>query len=220
MTHACKFSVLILLFIIEQQSNNADIVDVTDDDEVWTATNIFATVNELRNEYFNIPLFQQNVFINGKSTNINNYIDSPITKENLDEMWSAMYVALGCYCGQTIKFMLKTQPISDTTMNTINKAILKTISVLIDYTNIAPNVVSYEPGILTTTLSLNLHIHTFFQYMNKNNAKGKYKTPDVKFRVQQMVNLIERFTIQNCYLDEYYEDTKKKRKYINYKKVK
>lgn len=207
MTRACKFTVFILFLIIEQQFGNAYIVDVTNDDELWIATNIFATVNELRNKHFKLPLFQQNVFINGKLTSLNNYIDNPITKENLDEMWSAMYVALGCYCGQTIKFMLKSQPRSDTTMNTINTAILKTISVLIDFTNIAPNVVSYEPGILTATLSLNLHLHTLFHCMNERNETGNYNSPDFKFMVQQMVNLIERFTIPNCYLDEYYEDT-------------
>lgn len=219
MTRACKFLVLILFFIIEQQSGNADIVDVTNGDEVWTATNIFATLNELRNEYLNLPLFKQNVFINGTSININNYIGRLITKENLDVMWSALYIALGCYCGQTIKFMLKTKPTSDTTMDTINKAILKTISVLIDYTNIAPNVVSYEPGILTTMLSLNLHMHILFQYRSERSGIEKYKTSDVKFMINQMVNLIERFTIQNCYLDEYYEDTSKKQNTLNMKKL-
>lgn len=219
MIRACKFSVLTLLFTIEQQWVNADIVDATNGDEVWTATNIFAKVNELRNENFILPLFQQNVFINGKSTNIKNYIDSPITKENLDEMWSALYVVLGCYCGQTIKFMLKTKPRSDTTMDTINKAILKTISVLIDYTSIAPNVVSYEPGILTTTLLLNLQMHALFQYVNERYEKDKYKTPDVQFMVQQMVNSLERFTIQNCYLDEYYEDTNKKKNTLTVQKL-
>jgi len=76
----------------------------------------------------------------------------------------------------------------------INRVILKTISSMFYFVDVAPNVLAYDLDVMVALLSINLQV---------NNTIGQLEDHDYDHKkydlvVFQMINLIERFTISNC----------------------
>ncbi|XP_025415234.1 uncharacterized protein LOC112686949 [Sipha flava] len=141
-------------------------------------------------------LSQQEIFVNGVQGKFIDFTKNlPVVESNqMDKMTNFMYISLGCKFSDSIKTLLKISiNIEDTTVNLreINKIVLKTISVLFNFVHIASNVMSYELGFLTTSLSLNLQLADLIRDNNINLFQRK---------IFQMMNSIEQYLISNCSL--------------------
>lgn len=149
----------------------------------------------------NLPL--QKMFVGGKSTRLIDVLNGlPLISEgDFDKVSGAMYVALGCKCSEEIAALLKWAVGSPGTVTQLHRArgvITKCASALMDFTDVAPNVVSVTTDLLTTLLSLD------------TNGGGKYPFRDVDDggdsadrTILRTINSVERFTILNCSVDDY-----------------
>lgn len=72
---------------------------------------------------------------------------------------------------------------------------MKTVFLLFEFTEVAPNVLSFESSILKITFSLYVNIHfVLIQIQNHQIINIDHG----KLIIHQITNLIERFTIANC----------------------
>lgn len=134
--------------------------------------------------------------------------DPPQIKDDadLDRISSAMYATLECACGRSVSRLLHANAIGTPSVSShlthVNVTILKIASALMDFANKAPNVAaSREPGgFLTAALSLNLHVDRLIRTVNrKREIENRVEIVPLLDRMRfQMVNLIERFLIENC----------------------
>lgn len=149
----------------------------------------------------------QKIFIDEQLNKFKDIVIDPsiIDETNIENISSVMYVALECKCSETIQKILKKTIDLNESMTKINTTVLKTISVLLDFIDIAPNIISIEPGFLTTSLWINLQINKLNNFM-KSNSNSEYTSNILKRMKFQMINLIERFTITNCSLDDMNEN--------------
>lgn len=167
-------------------------------------------------------LAYQKVFVNGALITYTDVIDVPlrIDESNVYEKTNVMYLVFGCKCGGTIKDImgLLNERLDRNENNmysikrdlmSVNMVILKAISMIFDFIEIAPNVLSQESGILKTLLSLNLNVNNLIEldYSNSNEGTRKQFSDKYGRMIVQMINLLERFIISNCSLN--FENAKK-----------
>lgn len=138
-------------------------------------------------------LSQQEIFVNGRQGKFIDFTRNlPVIEINqMDKITNLMYISLGCKLSDTIKTLLKMLIKSIVDLREINIIVLKTISVLFNFIHIAPNIMSHEPGILTTSLSLNLQLAELI----KENDIDLFER-----KIFQMINSVEQFLISNCSL--------------------
>lgn len=66
---------------------------------------------------------------------------------------------------------------------------------LFEFIEIAPNVFSFEPGILKVSFSIYLNIHLILKQNQINQITGMNYD---KSLIRKMINLVESFIISNC----------------------
>lgn len=155
-------------------------------------------------------LAYQQIFIKGElktfSKSFRNYPPN-INDDNAAEVASIMYLALGCKCIETIIDMLNSllAGISEKNYNGefpmesifrgMKLIVLKIVSLLFDFTEIAPNVFeSFEPDILKVSMLLSIHIHLIL----KSISDTETSVVDEQIIIFQLINIIERYPILNC----------------------
>lgn len=153
----------------------------------------------------------QKLFVDGQSMTFSTILHNtqPIINEcSINKIVSAMYVALGCKCSESIRTLLQ-KTIESTVhqqclddLKVINTTVLKTISVLLHLIDIAPNVVSQDTGVLSTFMTLNLSLDELIRIMALDPFSKRNIDETFRRMIFQIINQIERFTISNCTLDE------------------
>lgn len=129
---------------------------------------------------------------------------------DLDRISNAIHTTLKCACAQSIVELLRVKTIRMSSISAhlthINQTILKIISALMDFMKKVLNVEAFfRPcRFLTVTLSLNMHMVRLIHIANRR--------PIIENRVEivtlldrmiiQTVNLVERFIIENCPLND------------------
>lgn len=189
-----------LLIIIQLGDINA----LTTRNKMRTLQNIMQMKSWKRDEKSNVNnLSQQEIFVKGQYGKLVNFTKNrPVVEMNeIDKISSAMYIALGCKCNESIKILLRKSVNAIhcvQQLKEINKITLNTISVLLNFIHVAPNVLSHEPGFLTNALSLNLQLNKLI-FVEKDTGKmnSLYKK-----KILQMINSIEQYSNSNCTLLE------------------
>lgn len=155
-------------------------------------------------------LAQQRILFNGR---LGRFIDftrnvSVIEINEIDKISSYMYIALGCKCSDMISRSLKkfmhhydnNNESNKYSFILINETVLKSISVLFNMIHIAPNLISYEPGFLTTALSLNLQLVELIKIIESKQNENFGNL--FKQKIFQMVNSIDQYLVLNCYVKD------------------
>lgn len=148
------------------------------------------------------------VFIDGDLEMLADILDFPlkVTKKNMHKKSSAMYIALQCKCSKTVTkivelLSMQTKKNINTVLIKINILVLKIISILFDFLHTLPNVQSHENSFLITLLSLNIHLNNLIE--NSNLQTNKYNFNNMNIHMNfQLINLIERFIISNCSIQD------------------
>ncbi|VVC36472.1 Hypothetical protein CINCED_3A010097 [Cinara cedri] len=140
-----------------------------------------------------------------------NGVSSKITEDNWQEMSSMMYLALGCKCGETIRDIMSSLltifsdhhfgSLEQDLIN-INRVILKTLAALLDFADKAPNVLSLGSTMLIKmSLKFNLHINFMLMRIKEKSILLDFQLLlDCKKIIFQIINLVERFIISNCFV--------------------
>lgn len=176
-----------------------------DDDNTWTLQNILQMKSWSNKDYS--KLFIKKIYHDGQSvTTLEKIIrgNTFVNKENIDTLSSAMYMAFGCeYSNNLVKILRKTTE-NYVSLEEINAVVLKIISVILDLIEIVPNVVSHEPGFLTTSLELNVRLNETIQLIRKQKLDKNdiVKNNFIRRKIWHMVYSIERFITSRCPLDE------------------
>lgn len=205
MYNTCKYVFLISFFVsiqlarvdTESKTNTIRVLRIILQMKSWINTsNIESNISH------------QNIFIDGQLRKFNDIVKetSVIDETNMEQISSLMYIALECKCSETIRKVLKRKIDLDVSVNGINTIILKIISILFDFINVAPNTISIEPGFLTTSLLLNLQMNNLKTFKKSHPTNDDNTMHTLKLMKFQMINLIERFTIENCSVDNINKD--------------
>lgn len=208
MFHAREYlKVYIILFITVTTFKQGYCIDESID--INALNTILGTTNWKIDINMKHSLAKQKIFINGelvKFWDIYQFYSPPISNENAAQVASTMYLTLGCKCGETIIDILRTImadllekndanfPI-ESILKSVNETILKTVSLLHDFIEIAPNVSSLEPRILKVLFSLYITIH--FD-LKQNQMNHILNLEHKKLIIIQKINSIELYTILNC----------------------
>jgi len=177
----------------------------SDDNNTWMLQNILQMKSWNNNNYSKLSL--RKIYYNGQSITTLEEImrgNSFVNEENIDKISSSMYMAFGCeYSDNLVKILKKTTE-TYVSLEKTNAIVLKIISVILDLIEIVPNVVSHEPGFLTTSLELNMRLNETIQLitnlsLDKNDI---VKNDFICRKIWHMINSIERFITTKCPLDE------------------
>lgn len=195
MFFARKYVFFLSYFIIASSSGNIDT-------EITNKTRVILSMIEMGNWGRMGKTLPQKIFIQPIKNEIADELPT-VDENNVDEISSKMYTSLTCYSIESIRILLNNEfPSTDVQRLTdINMIVLKTVSVLLHFIEIAPNVMSHEPGILTTLLSLNMHIVRLIRFTNQNQRQNNLNLLNER-KVMHLINLIERSEITNSCLFE------------------
>lgn len=170
-------------------------------------------------------LDDQTIFVNGELETVKSVRQRELQEyrkkyddRDVKSVSSAMYMALGCKCSETLMDIfvaLSTWPGEENydvdeinaELTAINRTILKSITALIGMMAKFPNVRSYEPGgVAQMFVSLNVYVNDLIEANVSDAAAANVSEQDgLTYNVRiifQMINYIERFTISKCSMVE------------------
>uniref|UniRef100_A0A2S2Q3G1 Uncharacterized protein n=1 Tax=Sipha flava TaxID=143950 RepID=A0A2S2Q3G1_9HEMI len=182
--------------------------DLDTNKNLRTINNIVNMKSWQWDSYITDNISKEIIFIDGNLEMLADILDFPlkITKENMHKKSSAMYIAFQCKCSKTVTKIVEllntqTEENIDTDLIKINILVLKIISAMFDFLHTVPNVQSHEKSFLITLLSLNIHLNNIIENLNLRANKNNFNKKDIHMNLQ-FINLIERFIISNCSIQD------------------
>lgn len=147
------------------------------------------------------------VLVNGNKIVLKQFFTDKLKLDdvNNNETSTIMYTAMKCHCADSISHLLEIiNQLSDRDFTSAMKylqniigSVQLVITTLFEFSDVAPNNKFSEPYFLKTLLSLYLYINHLTSY-NKIQSDINEEVK-LKRTVQQIINLNERFMIENCY---------------------
>ncbi|VVC36473.1 Hypothetical protein CINCED_3A010033 [Cinara cedri] len=138
-------------------------------------------------------------------------IPSEINESNLTEITTSMYIVLRCEGAEIIRAIMndtltmwsdsltEDQNMITEDLIEINRVILKTVDVLMNFSEIAPDVLPLRAiTLLKMSLRFNLFINNMLNRINNASHNLNPFLENFKMILLQMINLTERFIFLNC----------------------